>query len=316
MKENALDLSKIKTYPLKTRRSKVSVKDFAREITADRKFTKFVEGLPDILGGRNFKSLVKNFFAAKRRGKPILWMFGAHVIKCGLSPVIIQLARKGWVSAIALNGAGMIHDFEIAYAGQTSEDVAENIKNGSFGMAEETGRIINQTISEGVKTGLGLGEAVGKKINELSCKYKGYSILSQAALSGIPVTVHAAIGTDIIYQHRYCDGAAIGEGSYRDFLKFASLISQIGDGGVVVNFGSAVILPEVFLKAVTIARNLGYKVENFTTANFDMIQQYRPLSNIVCRPVGDKGQGFNFAGQHELMIPLLAKALLSGKGAN
>jgi deoxyhypusine synthase len=313
VKKPAIDLSKIKTYPLKSRQSKVLVKDFARELSPDRNFAKFIDGLPDILSGSNFKDLVQAVHKAKKKNKPVIWMFGAHVIKCGLSPLIIQLARKGLVSAIALNGAGIIHDFEIAYAGKTSEDVAQNIQNGSFGMAEETGRIINLAIVDAAAAGMGLGEGMGKKINDLECPYRKYSILAQAANLKIPVTVHAAIGTDIIYQHPWCDGAAIGETSYRDFLTLASVIAAIGDGGVVINLGSAVILPEVFLKAVTICRNLGYKIDNFTTANFDMIYQYRPQANIVQRPVGRKGQGYNFIGQHEIMVPLLAQALLSSQ---
>jgi len=313
VKKIIIDMTKIKTYPLKSRKSKVSIADFAKEVTPDKNFQYFIAGLPDILAGKNLKNVIKLIFKARQQKKPMIWMFGAHVIKCGLSPLILQLAREGFVTAIAINGAGIIHDFEIAYAGRTSEDVAVNIQNGTFGMAEETSRIINQTISQGARNGLGLGEAMGQRINEMSCKYARYSILAQAHKLNIPVTVHAAIGTDIIYQHPSCDAAAIGETSYRDFHTFAAQVAGLGNGGVLLNFGSAFILPEVFLKAVTICRNLGYKLDNFTTANFDMVYQYRPQANIVTRPVGKKGQGYNFVAQHEIIIPLLAKALVSAK---
>jgi len=306
-----IDLKKIKTYPVSSRQSKVRIADFAKPVKPVGGFGGFINGLPDILAGKDLKELVSLIVKAKKSGKPVVWMFGAHVIKCGLNPLIIQLMERGYINAIALNGAGVIHDFEIAYAGKTSEDVAANIQDGSFGMAAETGRIVNQTVSEGNRQGLGIGESMGKMIAGKTCRYHKQSILAQAYKNDIPVTVHVAIGTDIIYQHPYCDGAAWGEASYRDFLKFAGVIAGINRGGVVLNFGSAVILPEVFLKAVTIDRNLGYRLDDFTTANFDMVYQYRPRANIVQRPVGKKGRGYNFIGQHEIMIPLLAQTLLS-----
>jgi len=238
-------------------------------------------------------------------------MLGAHVIKCGLSPIVIDLINRGIIDCIALNGAGIIHDFEIAFQGKTSEDVERAIRDGSFGMAQETAGFINDAIKAGIKSDLGVGKSMGKAIDQDNrLPYKNLSILHTAYKKGITVSVHVAIGTDIVHQHLSCNGAAVGQASLKDFHNFIAEVSKLGDGGVLINFGSAVILPEVFLKALTVARNLGYKVKNFTTANFDMIYHYRPEQNIVRRPTQDSGKGYYIIGHHEIMLPLLASAII------
>jgi hypothetical protein len=235
---------------------------------------------------------------------------GAHVIKCGLSPLIIELMKKRVISAIAFNGACSIHDFEIAFIGETSEDVSENILKGVFGMVKESPEMINQAIRKCKDKDIGIGQAIGEKIDQLNLPYKDYSILYQGLKLNIPVTIHVAIGTDIIHQHKECDGAALGKGSFHDFKIFTNEVTKLGDGGVYLNIGSAVILPEVFLKALTIARNLGYEIKNFTTVNMDKISHYRPKVNVVQRPTKEMGEGFSLIGHHEIMIPLLTKAIL------
>jgi len=304
-----IDLSRIKTYSIKNRKSKVKVQDFAKVFDPDSSFRLFLESLPHVLFGESFREFVNRVAQAVNSGKPVIVMMGAHVIKCGLSPILIDLMERGAVSGVAMNGAGSIHDLEIAYWGETSEEVAENLIDGSFGMARETAEIINNTISEASKEELGFGEALGRRIVEDNPQHKGFSILAKGYLLGIPVTVHVALGTDIVHQHPSADGASIGELSLRDFRIFARLISGIGGGGVVMNWGSAVILPEVFLKALTVARNLGYETRDFYTANFDMINHYRPRVNVLQRPTMEGGRGYQFIGYHEIMIPLLAGAI-------
>ena len=302
-----IDLSKVTTSQ---RKNKVSVADFATPTKENSVFTDFLNSLPNILKAQDFRKLIEYIVSAYHKGKPVVAMMGGHVIKCGLSPVIIALMEKGIINAIALNGAGSIHDFEIALIGETSEDVAENIQNGTFGMSEETGRLMNEAIKEAAEKGYGMGEGLGRKLLELNPPYLEYSLLAASIRHEIPLTVHVAIGTDIIHQHPAADGAAIGQASFTDFRTFVSVVSELGDGGVLLNLGSAVLLPEVFLKALTIARNLGYHVINFTTANFDMIQHYRPNENIIKRPTNMGGQGYAFTGHHEIMIPLLACAII------
>ncbi|MGB9595851.1 MAG: hypothetical protein ACPL7B_06175, partial [Candidatus Poribacteria bacterium] len=236
-------------------------------------------------------------------------MMGGHVIKCGLSPVIISMMEHNVLTGIAMNGAGSIHDFEIALIGGTSEDVGTNIEDGMFGMWEETGRLMNSAIIEGKNQNIGMGKALGQKLIEINAKYQSYSILANAIRLNVPLTVHVAIGTDIIHQHPKADGSAIGQTSFTDFRIFTSEISDL-DGGVLLNFGSAVLMPEVFLKALSISRNLGHKVTEFTTANFDMFQHYRPRENILKRPTKMGGKGYAITGHHEIMIPLLAYAVL------
>ena len=308
-KYREIELSKVNTTSIYDRKSKVDVERLARSVDPDSRFSDFWESFPDVLASKDLHALVRKIVHAVRSKKPVLVMMGAHVIKVGLSPIIIDLLGKGMIQGIAMNGAGAIHDAELTYFGKTSEDVAELLKNGLFGMARETAEILNESVQEGQREGLGFGEAMGKRIVQDEPDHFGLSILGQAYRLGIPVTVHAAIGTDIVHQHPSADGAAIGETSLRDFRIWTNLVSRIGNGGVVLLFGSSVILPEVFLKALTVARNVHGKVTDFTTANFDMIHHYRPQVNLVERPTQGGGKGFNFVGHHEIMIPLLATAI-------
>lgn len=307
----ALNLSKIKTYSLKGRKSKVNTKNFAALGVKGESFKKFYNGLPDILAAKNFREVVCAIVSARKKKKAVIFMLGAHVIKCGLNPLIIDLIKKKVITCIALNGAGIIHDFELAFCGNTSENVASALANGSFGMSRQTADFLNNALSSGNLGGLGAGEAVGKKIAEVNLKFKEGSILYHCFKASIPVTVHIALGTDITHQHPSADGASIGEASLRDFRKLADEVRSLNGGGVVINLGSAVILPEVFLKAVNLARNLGHSVKNFTTVNFDMLHQYRSAQNVVARPLlGRQARGYYIVGHHELMVPLLYQAIL------
>ncbi len=304
-----VNLKRVKTLSIKERKNKVKISSFASVSDAGDSFSQFLDSLPKILKADDFKYIVKAIIRAKKQKRMIIWAMGDSVVKCGLNPLIINMMKQGFVSAIALQGAGIIHDTEIGLIGETSEDVAVTIEDGSFGMAEETGTILNEAIIEGAKEGLGIGESVGRKLTSLNMPYKDQSIIVASYELGIPLTVHVAIGTDIIHMHPKADGAAIGQGTHIDFRKFITIVSNASEG-VVLNIGSAVILPEVFLKAVSVARNLGNRVANFTTANFDMIQHYRPLENVVKRPTSSGGRGFAITGHHEIMIPLLMRALL------
>ncbi len=306
--KNRIDITKIKTYPLKTRESKVNIKDFVFPYKPSSHKNRFDDIIPPVLAGNNFKTLINSIISAREKDKPVIFMHGAHVIKCGLSLLVIDLMKKGFITTITSNGASVVHDFEIAYNGATSEDVATNLVTGKFGMAKETGEKINNWIKLGAKNNIGLGEVIGKSIQNESFKYKNYSIFANAYKLNIISTVHVAIGTDIIYQHPDCDASSWGKTSYTDFLKLTEVVSNLNNGGVVLNFGSAVILPEVFLKVLNLARNLGHKVEKFTTANFDMIDQYRPRVNIIERPT--LGKGYMFIGHHEIMLPLLYSCLV------
>jgi len=268
-----------------------------------------LDSLPDILAARDFKKFVSLIKKAKKKKRAILFALGAHVIKVGLNPVIIDLMKEGWVTALALNGAGIIHDFEIAFAGHTSEEVESQIKHGQFGMAKETGEMLNRAVNTGKKKGFGLGGSIGKMMAEADLKYKESSLLWTAERLNIPVTVHVAVGTDIIHIHPSVSGEAIGKLSLHDFFLFCTLLKRLEDGGVFLNIGSAVILPEVFLKAVSLVRNKGHRLEDFSTAVFDFIHHYRPDQNVVKRPLSKKGRGFYFIGHHEFMIPLLAASL-------
>lgn len=309
MTRNRIDLTKIKTIPLNIRKCKVSVKDFAKVTKKGTSFRSFYESLPSILVGQGFRSVVDAVVSAHKTRRMVIFMMGAHVIKCGLSPLVIDLMKRGVVRAVALNGAGIIHDTEIAMIGRTSEDVGEGILDGSFGMAKETAAFINEAINSGFKRGLGIGEAVGGHIHKSGCANKDLSILANGYRLDVPVSVHVAIGTDIIHQHPSANGEAIGEGSLLDFRNFIYSVARL-EGGVVINFGSAVILPEIFLKAVTVARNLGHKLNAFTSANFDMISQYRPYQNVLSRPTSKGGRGYNIIGHHEIMIPLLYRSII------
>jgi len=313
MRENHIlpvDLGKVKTYPLRERKNKVKVSDFASPAVAGRSVRELLDGLPGILAGDDFRQLVSAIASAYDRSKPVIAMMGGHVIKCGLSPVIISMMERGILTGIAMNGAASIHDFEIALIGETSEDVGTNIATGKFGMWEETGRLMNEAVKADQGNHEGMGEALGRKLVELEALHLDMSIVAAGLKLNMPITVHIAIGTDIIHQHPEADGAALGAASFTDFRIFASEVSELGRGGVLLNFGSAVIMPEVFLKALSIARNLGHDVTEFTTANFDMIQHYRPRENIIKRPTNTGGKGFAITGHHEIMIPLLAHAVM------
>jgi arginine dihydrolase ArgZ-like protein len=304
------DLTGIKTYPLKSRKSKVTVSDFAKPSSRATTVGGFVESLPNILAAADFKGIVAALQAAHRTGGGIVWGLGAHVIKTGLGPVLVELMRRGFVSAVAANGAAVIHDFEVALAGATSEDVDEALGPGQFGMADETGRLLNSAINDGAAKGLGLGQAVSQFLHARDPQFARSSVLAEAARLGIPVTVHVAIGTDIIHMHPAASGAAIGDASLRDFRYFVANVSRL-EHGVYLNCGSAVVLPEVFLKAVALVRNRGTSLAHLTTVNLDFIRGYRPETNVVRRPVaGGAGRGYSLVGHHELLIPLLAAALL------
>jgi len=310
-KIDPLSPKKLKTYPLDSRKSKIKVDDLGKPYSPQQPFADFISGLPDILASGDFKKFIKSVVRARKNNSPIICALGAHVIKVGLNPVLIDLMKEGWIQALALNGAGIIHDFELAFAGKTSEDVAQSLGDGSFGMAEETGTFLNDAINTGAKEDLGLGESVGRFISDSNYPYKNFSLLSAAYDMDIPVTVHVAVGTDIIHIHPNIDGEALGKTTLKDFFLLCALIKTLEGGGVFIQIGSAVILPEVFLKCLSFVRNQGAKVEQFTTAVFDFIHHYRPYQNIVKRPAEEKAKGYYFIGHHEIMIPLLAAALKS-----
>jgi hypothetical protein len=305
-----INLSKVKTYSLKSRYSKVKLGDFAKPPVRGRSFAKFYQSLPNILKVKDLRSVAEAVLRARKKKKPVIFMAGAHVIKCGLSPIVIELIKKKVISCICLNGAGIIHDFEIAFQGKTSEDVDENLKYGKFGMGKETAEFINNAVKEGVPEGLGLGGALASKINASKLRYKNLSLTFNADKYKVPICVFVAIGTDIIHQHTSFDAALTGEGSLRDFHQLVEEVCRLNNGGVVLNFGSAVILPEVFLKALNLARNLGNQVKNFTSANFDMLYHYRPWQNVVLRPAVPGGKGYYIIGHHEIMLALLAQAIV------
>ena len=304
----ALDLSGVKRFPFAERPTKVSVADFGRFNLNEDSFSRFFDGLPDILAAKDLKAIVRTTAEVIRRRGKVIVMMGAHLIKTGISPLFCDLMRRGAISCLAMNGAGAIHDYEAAVFGRTSEDVAAHLETGRFGYVEETGIGINQAITHGAAQGWGYGESVAQRLEDLDCKHPEISLLLTARECGIPVTVHVALGTETIHQHPETDGAAIGATSYRDFLILANEIAGL-EGGIVLLYGSAVILPEVFLKALTAARNLGHEVKQFTAVNFDMIRHYRPQENVVSRPTRTGGQGFNIIGHHELMIPLFWQAV-------
>lgn len=308
MRKN-LDFSQIKTYSIKKRKSKVNLKNFARTGVKKEKFSEFLYNLPKILAVKDFHDIVDSIIKARKLKKPVIVMLGGHVVKCGLNPILIDLIKKNVLTSLAMNGAASIHDFEISIVGKTSEDVDDAIKDGSFGMSEETGKLMNTAINEGVEKGYGIGEALARKILKIKAPFLRYSILSNGFELKIPVTVHVAIGTDIIHQHPEAKGSALGEGSFIDFKRFTEEVSKL-EGGVIMNIGSAVVLPEVFLKAITISRNLGFKVKNFTAVNLDMIQHYRPTVNVLKRPINLGGRAYSITGHHEIMIPMLAQAIL------
>lgn len=304
-----LNLDRLKKYPLAFRKSKVRLDEFAKPLKKGASLKALYESLPSLLAAKSIRDVVQDVVAARRRRRPVIVMMGAHVVKCGLGPIIIDLMKRNVITAVATNGACIIHDFELAYSGSTSEDVASAIEDGSFGMARETAEYLNPAIVDANNNGLGLGEGIGKFLQKGRFRFKGLSIFYNCAMHNIPATVHVAIGADTLHMHPSCDGAAVGECSLRDFRKFAGEVARL-EGGVLLNIGSAVIMPEVFLKALAVARNLGHKVRNFTTVTFDMLYQYRPLQNVVARPTTLGGRGYYIIGHHEIMVPLLAAAII------
>jgi len=316
-----LILGEVRTYPLASLKSKVSMREFARASDTSISLTKFLDSLPDILAARDLRDLLSAIIEARQKHKAILWGMGGHVIKVGLGPVVIDLMDRGFISGMAMNGAALIHDFEIALAGSTSEDVEAALGQGQFGMAEETGRYLNEIAKLAQRIRIGYGEAAGQFLTSgvIAAKQAGSSVLAAAHKRRIPVTVHLAIGTDIPHMHPAAEGAALGYATHRDFRLFCALTKQMHPGGVYLNWGSAVLLPEVFLKAVSVVRNLGVPLRPITTANFDFIQHYRPLQNVVKRPTasgrghkGPESRGFAITGHHELLMPLVAAALAAG----
>src|SRR3954468_14436307 len=305
------DLSGLRTYPLKSRPSKARVEDFARPVAgAPPTVGDLLDSLPNILAAADLKAVAGAIAKAARSECGVVWGLGAHVVKTGLGPVLIELMERGFVSAIATNGAAIIHDFEVALSGATSEDVDQTLGPGTFGMADETGRLLNGAINDGVAAGLGIGQSVSRYLHERRPQYASTSILAAAGRLGVPVTVHVAIGTDIIHMHPAASGAALGEGSLRDFRYFVANVARL-ERGVFLNCGSAVVLPEVFLKAVAVARNQGIALAGLTPVNMDFIRSYRPQTNVVSRPTaGTEGKGYSLVGHHEIMIPLLAAAIL------
>jgi len=307
-----INLEKISTYSLTSRDNKVNVDEhFAASPKADCSFAEFWDSLPDLLGAKSLRGVVKAIVNAKRKGRPVVLAMGGHVVKCGLQPVLKKLIERGIITAVAMNGSVTIHDYEVSLAGATSEDVGAVLQSGDFGFSRETGQGMNSALAEGRKKGWGFGESIGRAIIDNDHPHKDFSLLACCVENEIPVTVHVAVGTDIIHQHPQADGATIGELSMQDFRLLSSVVADLGDGGVWLNVGSAVLLPEVFLKALSIVQNLGHKVDDFTTANFDMIQHYRPLQNVVKRPTSGQGRGYTITGHHEINIPLLAHAVLN-----
>jgi hypothetical protein len=302
-----LELDKVKTYPLASRSSKVKLEDFAKPLTSNSSLNDFLDSLPDVLAAQNLRALCTRIRRARELKKPIIWGIGGHVIKTGLAPVIIDLMKRGYVSAIAANGSVLVHDAEIAMVGSTSEDVDATLSEGVFGGAEETGQLLNGAARDGAKDRIGLGEAVGRALLANNPKHGEFSLLCAAYEARIPFTAHITIGGDIAHFHPSFDGAALGATTHTDFRLLAELVKQMNGGGVYLNIGSAVVLPEVFLKCVTLVRNLGHTLSDITTANFDFIQSYRPLKNVVRRPTENgAGHGYSITGHHELTIPLLA----------
>jgi hypothetical protein len=306
-----LELDAVSTYPLASRPSKVTVKDFAEPINESSSLKDFLNSLPDILAVRSLRELAASIRRARELHKPIIWGIGGHVIKTGMSPIIIDLMRRGFVNAIAANGSVLVHDAEIALAGSTSEDVDASLGTGAFGAADETGKLLNGAAREGANDNIGLGEALGHALLKMNPPHKDFSLLCTAYEMRVPFTAHISIGADIPHFHPSADGAALGATTHTDFRLLSELVRRMDGGGVYLNIGSAVVLPEIFLKAVTLVRNLGHSLSDITTANFDFIQSYRPLTNVVRRPVADgAGRGYSITGHHELTIPLLAAELL------
>jgi deoxyhypusine synthase len=306
-----VDLKRVRTVPVTRRPNKVRAEEFAKPPGKDRSFHAFIASLPDILVARDFRQVVDAIVSATHRKRAVVVMLGGHIVKTGLAPLLSSLMQRDVITHVAMNGSAAIHDFEIARFGGTSEDVATGLKDGTFGMADETGREMNEAFVDGSKRGIGMGAALQARLGASTLAHPELSVMLQAAKSDVPVTVHAAIGAEIIHQHPAADGSAIGDTSHRDFRRLAHSLEALDDGGVVLNLGSAVIMPEVFLKALTIARNLnGGRPQNFSTCDLDMLRHYRPRMNVVQRPTMHSGKGYEITGHHELMVPLLVWAVL------
>ncbi len=304
-----IDINKVRAYSLNKRRSKVNVEQDALPPQPEMSVNDFFKGLPKVLKAEDLKSVAIKIRQARERNKPVLVMLGGHVIKTGCGSILIDLMAKGYLTHLASNGSVAIHDSELAIWGQTSEDVPEQLRDGSFGMVSETAGVLNESAKRAAREDLGFGESLGASLSERHPTFGQRSLLISAYNMSVPFTVHVGIGTDIVHQHPSAEGASIGQASMKDFRIFAHTVSGLDNGGVVLNLGCAVIMPEVFLKAISVARNLGFPVNNLTTANFDMIQHYRPLVNVVQRPVESGGNGYSITGHHEIMIPLLAAAI-------
>ncbi len=307
-----LDNRALNTIPIESRKSIVHTDSFGSPFVPDSGFDGFIKSLPDALAAKGLQEFVQRVQQARKSGKTIIVGMGAHPIKVGLSPILIDLMEMGWISAVAVNGAFIIHDFEIAHSGKTSEDVSDSLHQGTFGTAEETGLFINNALKEGYRSDMGAGEAMGRYLSEAKFRNNHLSVLQNAYRLNIPLTVHPAIGTDIIHFHPSFNGEITGKLAERDFKLFASIVSKIGDGGIYINIGSAVIMPEIFLKAIAFCTALGIELNDFHTAVFDFKMQYRALENVQKRPVNKQGKGYYFVGHHELMIPLLAAMLKQG----
>jgi len=303
----------VNTYPLASRPSKVTAEDFARPFGEDASLRDFLSSLPNVLAVQSIREIAARMRRARESGRPIIWGVGGHVVKTGLAPLVIELMRRGFVNCVAANGSVLVHDAEMALVGSTSEDVDATLGAGAFGAADETGRLLNDAAREAARDRLGFGEALGRSLVAAGPKHEALSLLCAAYRARVPFTAHVAVGTDIAHFHPRADGASLGAATHTDFRLLAEMVRRLSGGGVYLNVGSAVVLPEVFLKCVTLVRNLGHPLEDFTTANFDFIQSYRPLTNVVRRPTsGGAGRGFSITGHHELTIPLLAAELLCG----
>ena len=319
MKEyNPIDTSEVKTYSIKTRNNKVNVDEhFGAPVKAGMSSSELLDAMPKLLGADSLRAVADKIVEARKNDRPVVLAMGGHVIKCGLQPILKALIDADVITAVAMNGSAAIHDFEVSLVGATSEEVGDVLHSGAFGFADETGAGMNRAIKAGMDKDIGFARAIGEWILSHEHPFKDYSLIATCVEKGLPVTAHVAMGTDIIHQHPEMDGAVTGEMSYRDFRLITSVVADLGDGGVWLNVGSAVIMPEVFLKALSIAQNLGHHVDNFTTANFDMNQHYRPMQNVIKRPTSGSGKGYSIVGHHEINIPLLAAAILDkiGKGA-
>jgi len=309
-----IDLSRIETYDLRSRPSKVTTSDFAAPVGENDSISEFLGKLPNILAVQSLRRLAAQIRRARELKKPVIWGIGGHVVKTGVSPLIIDLMHRGYVTAIASNGSVLVHDAEIAIVGFTSEDVDATLGKGDFGAARETGEILNAAAKAGAQDSIGLGEAMGRELTALSPPNAGHSLLCKAYESKVPFTAHLTIGADIGHFHPSCEGAALGATSHIDFRLVCSIVQEMDGGGVYLNYGSAVVMPEIFLKAVTVVRNLGHQLSDITTANFDFVQGYRPMTNVVRRPTANgEGQGFSITGHHEFTLPLLAAQIITGE---